>query len=419
MTRPLTIAAIGCGGRSRTYIDLAAKQPERYQVVAAADPIEERLAWAQRLSTNPEFRRFHDADAILAEPQMADMMIIGTQDAHHRTHAVSAMERGYDLLLEKPIATTESDVEVIKATADRLGRRVVVCHVLRYTPFYRKLKKIVDSGVLGEVVSLNATEGVEAWHQAHSFVRGNWSVTTKSSPMILAKSCHDLDIIRWIANADCQSISSFGSLSHFNQKNIPKDAPKRCMDGCPVASSCLYNAEHYLADKKWWLGSICPLPMDSDVDTLRTWLHESDWGRCVYQCDNDVVDHQTVNMVFTNGLTATFTMTAFERDRHIEIFGTRARLIGGARVKNGYGCDLLVQPHGTDTHPQKYSLETDGAGYDSHLGGDAGIMHALYDEMRSKDVHKMTSSLDASVASHRMAFAAEVSRLGGQTVHLI
>jgi predicted dehydrogenase len=417
MSEPLEIAVIGCGGRGLTYLSLAAKNPQKYRVVAGADPDELRLDKAERASLNPGFRRFRDADAILSEPRLADVMIIATQDVFHRKHSIAAMEKGYDLLLEKPIAPNAGDVKAIREVAQRLGRRVMVCHVLRYTAFYKKLKSLIDSGILGEVVSINATEGVEAWHQAHSYVRGHWSVRETSSPMILAKSCHDLDIIRWLVGGKCQSLSSYGGLRHFKRDNMPDGAPERCLSGCPVGDACIYNAERYLTDKSWWL-FVASLPEDADAATRREWVHASPWGRCVYRCDNDVVDHQTVNLLFENQVTVTFTMTAFEEGRHIEIFGTKARLIAGGRVREGYGCDILIKFHASDQEPMRVSIGANNGGYGSHMGGDSALVDALYEEMRGKDASQMTSSLDVSVESHDIAFAADESRLSGKAVFL-
>lgn len=413
--KTLTLAAIGCGGRTRIYVKLAARIPEHYRVVAAADPRSERLHETRELSGNPDFQCYRDADELLAQPKLADIMIIGTQDADHREHAIRAMQLGYDLLLEKPIATHLEDILAVERAAQELGRRVLVCHVLRYTPFYQKIKELLSSGVLGRVLSINAVEGVGAWHQAHSYVRGHWAETAKSSPMILAKSCHDLDILRWLVNASCTDISSFGELSHFTTANRPEGAPAYCLDGCPAQYACMYNAERYLGDQQHWLPLICD---EATEESRRQWLHRSPWGRCVYQSSNDVVDHQVVSMRFANECTATFTMTAFEAGRHIEIYGTRARLRGGVFLHQSTGSDIIVTPHAPGAEEVRMNTESEAEGYDEHLGGDAGLMAALYHEMLKPDAAMMTSSLAASVESHRMALAAERSRLEKRTLSL-
>jgi predicted dehydrogenase len=236
MSKPLTLVGIGCGGRTRTYCDLAAKQPHRYQVVAAADPDAERVDLVRASSRNPGFRGFASADACFAAGKLGDVAIIGTQDAYHVEPALKALELGYDLLLEKPVAPDPADVLRIRDTAARLGRRVLVCHVLRYSPFYVKVKELVASGVLGEIVTIDAREGVWDFHQAHSYVRGHWAKTKDCSPMIIAKSCHDLDIISWLVDKPCARVSSFGSLRHFTPANRPAGAPARCTPGCPHPS---------------------------------------------------------------------------------------------------------------------------------------------------------------------------------------
>jgi predicted dehydrogenase len=411
----LRLAAIGCGGRTRTYLGLAACHPARYSVVAAADPDPVRVKQIAELSGNPRFRAFRDDREILEQPQLADVMVIGTQDAQHAQHAIAAMERGYHLLLEKPIAPYARDVERIHAAAVRLKRRVTVCHVLRYTPFYRSLKQMVADGCIGDLVTLNAVEGVGPWHQAHSFVRGHWADTGKSSPMLLAKSCHDLDIIRWLADAPCVAIGSFGRNSWFHAGNQPEGAPARCFDGCPVGENCIYNARRYLDDQQRWLGYVMSGCDEATPDERAEWLRGSPWSRCVYQCENDTVDHQTVNMEFANGVTATFTMTAFESGRRIQLYGTRGRLRGGESLHRDTGKWFVLEPH--DRPAEYLDIEIPDGGYGGHLGGDAGLVDALHDEMTGPE-EAMTSPLDVSVESHCMAFAAEESRQSGIRVRL-
>lgn len=414
-TEPLKLAAIGCGARTQTYLGLAAKQPDRYTVVAAADPDKGRLKLMAELSGNPQFRAFGNDREILAEPQLADVMVIGTQDAQHAGHAITAMERGYHLLLEKPIAPNPEDVARIHQVARRTKRRVVVCHVLRYTPFYRKLKQLLREGLIGELVSFNAIEGVGTWHHAHSFVRGHWSNTRLSSPMILAKSCHDMDIIRWLADSSCRSVGSFGSNAWFHEGNKPAGAPARCTDGCPAADTCPYDANQYLEDRLEWLAVVMTGCAEATPDERKSWLANSPWGRCVYQCGNDTVDHQTVNMEFSNGRTATFTMTAYDAGRSIQLYGTRGRLKAGDSTHRDTGHWIIFEPH--DGPAQTLDIGIPEGGYDGHLGGDTGLVDALYDEITGPE-DLMLSSLDVSVESHAMAFAAEESRCNRTTVTL-
>jgi len=415
--RRLRLAAIGCGGRTETYLGLAARMPEYYEVMGAADPLPHRVEKVRGLSRNPAFRSFASDKEILAADKFADIMVIATQDAYHVTPCVAAMEKGYDILLEKPIATRLDDVLKLERRARELRRKVLVCHVLRYSPFYRTLKQIVDSGALGEIISLNAMEGVGAWHQGHSFVRGHWSVTAKASPMIIAKSCHDMDIISWLIGHPCRSVSSYGSLTYFTAKNAPKGAPARCTDGCPVGSSCLWNSLLYATKHRGWLGYVFDFEKDATLEQVSEWLSKSPWGRCVFHSDNTAVDHQVVALEFDGGATATFTMTAFEEGRTIEIFGTKARLRGGDAVREQTGAHIIVREH--ESHnTQKFVVDPSAGGYAGHGGGDPGLVVALYDEMMKERPEDMRSSLQTSVESHVMGFAAEEARVTGQAVRL-
>ncbi len=413
----LRLAGIGCGGRTLTYFGLGGKMPDRYEVVAAADPLPERVERARVASRNPAFRGFASDKELLAQDRLADVMVIGTQDAYHVQPCIAAMEKGYDILLEKPIATTLADVLMLESAAKRLKRKVLVCHVLRYSPFYRKVKEIVASGALGKVISLNATEGVGAWHQAHSFVRGHWSVTEKATPMIIAKSCHDLDVISWLMDEPCQSVASYGELSHFTAANAPAGAPARCTDGCPVAATCQYNATLYAANQRGWLAHVYDQEAGASTEQINAWLATSPWGRCVYRCDNTAVDHQVVAMRFGGGSTATFTMTAFDSGRDLEIYGTKGHLRAGDNYRQHTGADILISEHGTG-NVTKFNVSTMVGGYDGHGGGDSGLMLALHDEMMKADAADMHSSIHRSVESHLIGYAAEHARKTDTAVDL-
>lgn len=410
----LQLAAIGCGSRTFIYFELAAKQPELYEVTAAADHNAARCEKARALSQNPKFREFQDDAAILAEPRLADIMIIATQDAFHFAHAAAALRKGYDLLLEKPISTNLCDVLALEQLARDLGRKVLVCHVLRYTPFYRRVKQVVASGALGSIVSFEATEGVGAWHQGHSFVRGHWSVMEKSTPMIISKSCHDMDILSWLVDSTCTAVGSHGGIMHFRPECAPAGAPARCTDGCPVGDTCLYNAHRYLTDQKRWLDVIYDRAKTATDAEIVDWLRTSPWGRCVYRCDNTAVDHQTVNLNFASGVTGSFTMTAFSEGRDLALFGTKGRLFAGERVKRSAGCDLVVENHATGKQERIKVDEAEGG----HGGGDGGLIRALHAEMSKARSADMESSLEKSVESHVMGFAAEEARRTGRTVEL-
>ncbi len=414
--RKIKLAVIGCGGRGKGYMSLASQMKTKYQLVAAADPIPARLDALRKIANDPNFKTYPSDLHFFADPKMADIVIIGTQDSYHVEPCVKAMELGYDVLLEKPISTKIEDVLTLARLAKKLTRKVLVCHVLRYAPLYRKVKEIIDSGALGKIVSLNATEGVDPWHQCHSYVRGHWAVKEKSSPMIIAKSCHDMDIISWLVGKKCLAVSSFGSLSHFTAANAPAGAPARCTDGCPVEMECKWNALRYLNQHKSWLQYVYDESNPTNEQII-AWLSKSPWGRCAFRCDNNVVDHQVVAMNFDDAVTATFTMTAFARHRSIEIYGTKAVLRGGGNVKECEGVDIVVEEHVTsDRHT--FVVSHSVGGYDGHGGGDAGLVSTLYDEMLKDNPDDMLSSIAKSVESHLMGFAAEKSRITGTSINL-
>ena len=232
------LAVVGYGQRGSIYADYALQKPAEFVVTAIVDNDKSRRELAASKHDCPIFEDYRDFIKAGIE---ADIVAVATQDKYHREHAIACMEAGYDLLLEKPIATSIEDCEAIYETATRLNRKVIVCHVLRYTPFYSKLKEVVDSGVLGEIVTMNTTECVGYYHQAHSFVRGPWHDSKESSPMILAKCCHDMDMIRYILGKKCLYASSFGSLTHFTKENAPEGCADYCSD-CKHAD-CVYKAQ--------------------------------------------------------------------------------------------------------------------------------------------------------------------------------
>ena len=406
----LTIAICGCGSRSRAYTTIATSMPDRYLCVAGADPIAERVEALRTLSKNPNFRGFSSAEELLHQPKLADLMVIGTQDNFHFEPAKRAMELGYDLLLEKPAAQDIDEVIKLAEIAKLLNRKIVLCFVLRYTSFYKKVHELIINGTLGDIVSLNASEGVEPFHQAHSFVRGHWSKSSESTPMIIAKCSHDLDIISWLVNDRCKSVSSFGGLQYFNEKNAPEGAPARCTDGCPHESTCDYHIKRYFDDRERWLEMIYPDPNKIVKEEAMEWFKTSDWGKCVYRAGNDVVDHQIVNMQFENGTTASLTMTAFDTGRHLQLFGTKASLRGGDTVKGEHDCDIVIRHHRTG-EIEKITLEplVTGDGYEGHGGGDYGLMDSLDKIIAGKA--DQSTLIEHAIEGHLIGFKAEESRL--------
>ena len=413
----LRLACIGCGARAQTYTALLSAKPELFQIVAGADPVPERVEKIRRVSGSAGFRGFASAEALLAAGKLADVVVIATQDNAHYQNCKAALRLGYNVLLEKPISTTVEQVLEIERLATQANRRVMVCFVLRFAAFYRKVKEIIRSGALGDIVSIQASEGVNPWHQAHSFVRGHWSVAGKSSPMILSKCCHDTDIVHWLVGRPCARIASFGSLGFFRPENAPAHAPARCTDGCPEAHSCAYSALRYTTDmRRPWLAMVYDRAQDATVEEITSWLRASPWGRCVFHCDNDAVDRHVLAMEFEGGITGTFTMTAFATGRHLEICGTRGVLKGGESYRQHFGTHLVLLPH--EGEPTRYTVQAEDGGYELHGGGDAGLANALYGEMTKPPGAPLEAGIESTVHSHLIAFAAEEARLTGRTLDL-
>ncbi|BDS06721.1 oxidoreductase [Oceaniferula spumae] len=418
LSTPLTIATCGCGSRARTYSKIARTLGDRYSIVAGADPIPERLEAMREISGNDDFLAFSSADEMLEHDRLADVMIIGTQDQYHFEPAKKALEKGYHLLLEKPAAQTKEEVLELAQLAKKYDRKILLCFVLRYTPFYSKVHEVIRSGQLGDIISIHACEGVEAWHQTHSFVRGHWGKSADSTPMIIAKCSHDTDYLAWLMSSRCTSVSSFGRLSHFREENAPEGATDRCTSGCPHAApqggTCMYDAHHYLDKNKRWLDMVFPHPTKRSDEEVLEWLKVSPWGRCAWKCDNDVVDHQVVNMDFENGATASLTMTAFDVGRSIEIFGTKGSLRGGHALKESTDIDMSIRDHATGETENILLDDKAEDNYKGHGGGDFGLVNAM--ESIFRDEGPESSLIENSIEGILIGFAAEESRLNNGRV---
>ena len=399
---PITAVVLGAGSRGSTYAGYAKEHPEELKIVAIAEPRKDRLdALAEEVGVPQEYR-FRHWEELLAQPKLADCAFICTLDDDHTAPALKAMELGYHLLLEKPMSNQEEECRLIAETAKKTGRRLTVCHVLRYTPFYMTLKALIDRGEVGQVTTINQIENVGYWHQAHSFVRGNWRNTKETSPMLLQKSCHDMDIILWLMGSNCTRVQSFGSLGYFTPKNAPEGAAKRCLDGCPHVETCSYSAPKLYLDMERTGWPVDVITTDMSEEGRRKALEEGPYGRCVYYCDNDVVDRQVVNMEFENGSVATFTMTGLSADffRELKIFGTQGQIRANMGTK-----EIVLHRFGEDPKmiPVDMGLEASG-----HGGGDYGIMADFLRILREGGESR--SSAEASLQSHLICFAAERSR---------
>ncbi|MFD2795282.1 Gfo/Idh/MocA family protein [Promicromonospora vindobonensis] len=447
---PVRLAVLGAGGRgAEAYGGWVRAHPGRARIVAVAEPDRARLdALAGTTAA-----RYPDWRALVADlgRLRPDAVVVALPDAHHVAAAAAVADAGLPMLLEKPAAPTLDGLTELAGVVRRTDARIAVGHVLRFTPFWRAVRAVAASGTLGDLATIEVRENIGFWHFAHSFVRGNWRSAAASSPMVLAKTCHDLDLIRWLAGAAPRTVSSEGSLLHFRHENAPDGAPDRCTDGCPAAADCPFYAPRYYVDA---LRDVTGHPVTMLGDDLSpagrlAALRRGPYGRCVYRSDNDVADHQQTLLRFGSGLTATLTASAFtaENTRHLAITGTRGQLHGhmesgeirvdlfspsgrlpdalpdvelvasGTDGPLGHATHTLVARPVGDAGPDAGGRPGAGpAGSSRHAGGDDGLMDAFCRAVVDGTVGSGELSFATALDSHLMAFAAEESRAGAGVV---
>ncbi|MBP1993912.1 Gfo/Idh/MocA family protein [Paenibacillus eucommiae] len=409
--RQITAVLIGAGARGRfVYGKYAQDYPGELKIVAVAEPIEERRRLAAEAYNLEPSHVYESWEEVFSKAKVADVAVISTQDRMHYEPTMKALSKNYHVLLEKPMSPFEDEVIAMADASYRYKRLLTVSHVLRYTPFWSKIKALLAEGSIGQIVSVQLSENVGYFHMAHSFVRGNWRNSDETSPMILQKSCHDMDIISWLIDRRCLRIHSYGSLMHFRQENAPAGSTTRCTDGCPVERDCPYSALKIYAEgpthdwSRFITNKLTP-------EGIHEALQGGQFGRCVYRCDNNVVDHQVVNMEFDSGATASFTMSGFTHDcsRTIQIMGTHGE-IRGYMEKN----EIVHYPFGKEAVTIPVQVHEGG-----HGGGDEELVRSFLREVRNYAGGQGLTSAEVSVQSHLMAFAAEKSRLeGGKSVEI-
>lgn len=412
--KKLSVIIIGAGSRGKTYAEHMRNTEGKYEIVAVAEPVDDRRNFIKEKNNISDEMCFTDWRPLLKKGKIADIAVIATMDRDHYEPAVEALKLGYDLLLEKPIAPTREECKNIYELAEKLGRKVIVCTVLRYTNLFKKLKAIIDSGEIGSIISITHEECVGAVHQSHSFVRGNWGNEERSSFMLLQKSCHDIDILQWLIGKKCKKVQSFGALTYFNEKNAPEGAPEYCVQGCPHGEDCPYNSvKLYYDDKEniWFRGTSTKKINPTDEDVLKI-ITETQYGKCVFKCDNNVVDHQTCNLLFEDDITVTFSMNAFNKGgRFIHISGTKGEL---RAATDG---DSPVRLYKFETKETETIDITSGDGITSgHGGGDHGIIEELYEYLTTDYTGKSVPDISESYLNHAVVFALEESRKTGTVV---
>ncbi len=404
-SEPVKVIVIGAGSRGwGAYSSYGLKFPDELQIVGVAEPIPYRRERISKAFNIPQENQFETWEHVFKVPKFADALFITTPDELHYGPAMAGLKMGYDLLLEKVIAQSWQECNDILKLAQDKDAIVAVCHVLRYNAYFQKLKELIASGEIGEVVSIQHLEPVEHIHMSHSFVRGNWGNSKKSNPMILSKSCHDTDILRWIVNKPCTRVQSFGSLKLFRKEMAPEGSTDRCTNGCKVERECPYSARKIYLEQRSWLQHL-NLEEVNDETILRE-LFTGPYGRCVYRCDNDVVDHQVANFEFEGGVTAAFNMEALTGNagRRTRIFCTDGDIAGDEKTITMNKFSTGIQMFWDATK----ELEKGG-----HGGGDHGLVHDFVRAVAFKDPTLLSSTIQVSMASHLMGFKAEDSRIKG------
>ena len=419
----LGVGARGAEGYGRYVLE----RPELLQISALCDINPERNEKYAELFNVSKDMCFTSAEDLFAQGKIGDVMFICTQDRDHFEHAKKALELGYDILLEKPISPVLEECVELARLAKVYNRKIVLGHVLRYTAYFQKIKEIIDSGIIGKVIAINQIENVEFWHEAHSFVRGNWRNSDESSPMILQKTCHDFDIFYWLTGSKCKTLSSYGDLHLFKKENAPEGATVRCTQDCKVKDSCPYNAETIYVknfkelpisdEEKLRRWPYCQVITNPTVERLQKAIEEGPYGRCVYHCDNNVVDHQVVSMVMENGIICNLTMSAFTRTggRQVKIMGTMGDIIADENEMT-----IRIGVYGKPL--EWIDVRTLATDFSGHGGGDIKLVADFLQTVERKDGaegNQCLTTIENSVESHIIAFAAEYSRLhDGESVKM-
>jgi predicted dehydrogenase len=405
------VLVVGAGDRGHTYADYVRSHPEAGRVVAVAEPDPRRREqFAARHGLEPRLV-FPDWRAVLARGRIAQAALICTQDREHAQPAVAFARAGWDILLEKPMATTAEDCRAVVEAVAESGVLLGICHVLRYAPATVALKHLIEAGAIGEVVGAERLEPVGYWHFAHAYVRGHWRREEDSSPVLLAKCCHDLDWLRYVMGVPCVRVSSFASLHHFRPEARPARAGDRCLDcelepECPYSAPALYLGELARGNRGW---PVRVVALEPTVDAVREALREGPYGRCVYACDNDVPDHQVVSLEFAGSRLASFTMSAFtpQRNRITKVFGTHGWLVDdGERLE-----------HHAFRSGRTEVVEVGRAG-ERHGGGDDRLMRGFLEAVARRNPSVLLSGPAEALESHLMVFAAEQARREGRVVEL-
>jgi predicted dehydrogenase len=411
---PITAVVVGAGHRAMLYASYAKLHPDRLRIVGVVEPDPVRRSKAAELYTVPVSACFASVDQLITSPKIADSVINGTMDDLHVKTTIPLLEAGYHVLLEKPIGVNMKEILELQEVAHRFNRIVMICHVLRYAPFYAAVRKVIEQGEIGKIINVQTAEHVSYHHTAVSFIRGKWNNEKNcGSPMLIQKCCHDLDIIAWMmGGARPVKVASFGSLMQFKPEFAPEGAGKRCLVDCQIEDSCAYSArKNYLDQGLWGFYVWNNEYLGASLTEEEKWIHLRDtspYGRCVWHCDNDVVDHQSVIMEFEGGATASHNMIgATARPcRTLYIVGSQGEIQG--TLEDGHFVIRKPDPRKGKSFTEK-EITIDVTD-DSHGGGDLLLVEDFVRVLQGSQPSISYTVLDESIYGHVIGFAAEKSR---------
>ncbi len=407
---PVKIVVIGAGNRTNKYLEYAVLHPDRLKLVGIVEPVDIRRENLAGKFYVPQSACFSSYEDFFKTPVPADAVIIGTPEDKHFVPCMKAIDAGYHVLLEKPIAQTREECLAILENAKRKGVLVGVCHVLRFHPYFMKIKEVVDSGELGQIVSINHYAEINLDRTTHGYVRGSWNRAEKTNPMLIAKCCHDIDFLLWLCGSKCTKVSSFGSLRWFRKENAPEGSAERCIN-CSIEKSCPFSAVDLYKNRKLWIGNF-DVPRGSTIDeVIDNQLAEGPYGRCVYHCDNDVADHQVLNLELADQTTISFVANAFTLD---DFRSTHIKMTYGEI--DGDETTLRVRKFRNNT-VQVFDF-SDLTGKPFHAGADLNIIEDFIGAVLDNDRSELRTTIEQSVESHIVCYEAENSRLSGKTIFL-
>lgn len=404
-----TCIIIGAGGRGKDAYAPYIRDNNLFKIIGVVEPDKQKREQFKRNYDIVDEMCFETYQELFAKGRLADAVLICTQDRMHVEPTMLAKQCGYHILLEKPIAPTLKEVKFLEKALRGYDKVFMTGFVLRYTPFIEKIRQIIRDGEIGEIVNMQLNENEGFWHHAHSYVRGPWSKSKTSSPLIVAKSSHDIDLMLYLVGSSCKYISSYGGNMYFKSENAPGNVPARCTDGCEFADRCIYNAvEQYTNGKAQYF--VHKFECGNEKEDIINALKSNPYGRCVYRCDNDVCDHQVVCMEFENGVTALFTVSAFslENNRTLKLMGTKGE-VGGC-METGE----IVLKKFNDMSETKITIEHDGT---KHCGGDGGLMEQFAKAVDSYEEEHTTVD-PWMFEAHKIVFAAEKARVTKQRIKM-